>query len=619
MSTLRRQTAEENFIGFQRGGADGSAGAGEWSAARALGRLRLMFPRGLPPQWPLAMLQFLQISNLALVDKLSVEFAPGLNVITGETGAGKSMIIGALNLLLGERADKTLLRKGADQCVVEAVFQMTCPGELGSLLQASGIERSVDDRLIVKRVLTASGAGRQFINNSPVTLQVLKRVGELLVDMHGPHDHQSLLCADFQLNVLDAFGRLEKELAAYREEHACQQALLARRQALSAGEADVARQVDLLAFQVRELETAALREDEEAEIIREQKVLGNAQAILQLAEEIRQVLTEAEESAFNRLAAAQQALDKLAALAPAAAGWKSEARTLAAQIQELSAGVGALSGNIEGDPGRLQWLDDRLAVYQKLKRKYGASVADLLKLSEQTRARLRDLQTRDEQLSKLDAELNAGRQRLEALGQALSRKREPASRRLVKAITAELQGLGFEKAVFAIALSPIAPRADGMDALDFTFAPNPGEPQRPLRMIASSGEMSRVMLAVKTVLAEHDRVPVLVFDEIDANVGGKTARRVGAKLAEVACRRQVLCITHLPQVAVHGNVQFAVEKQEQSGRTVARMIKLDDHSRIEEIARMLGGRDATRVTLDHARELLANALKAVKVSQKERK
>lgn len=570
------------------------------------------------------MLQFLQISNLALVDTLSVEFAPGLNVITGETGAGKSMIIGALNLLLGERADKTLLRKGADQCVVEAIFQMACPGELSALLQASGIECGADDRLIVKRVLTASGAGRQFVNNSPVTLQVLKRVGELLVDMHGPHDHQALLCADFQLNVLDAFGRLDQELAAYREQYACQQALLTRRQALAAGEADVARQVDLLAFQVKELETAALREDEEAEIIREQKMLGNAQVILQLAEEIRQVLTEAEESAFNRLATAQQALDKLATLVPAAAGWKSEARTLAGQIQEISAGIGALSGNIEGDSGRLQWLDDRLAVYQKLKRKYGASVAGLLKLFEQTRARLRDLQTRDEQLSKLDAELNAGRQRLESLGRALSRKREPAARRLVKAITAELQGLGFDKAVFAIALGPVAPRADGMDALEFNFAPNPGEPQRPLRMIASNGEMSRVMLAVKAVLAEHDRVPVLVFDEIDANVGGKTARRVGAKLAEVACRRQVLCITHLPQVAVHGNVQFAVEKQEQAGRTVARIIKLDTPSRIEEIARMLGGRDATRVTLDHARELLAkaspaNTLNFVRVSPKERK
>ncbi|MBU0714868.1 MAG: DNA repair protein RecN [Verrucomicrobia bacterium] len=553
------------------------------------------------------MLQSLQIKNLALVDTLNVEFESGLNVITGETGAGKSMIVGALNLLLGERADKTLLRTGADQCVVEAVFQMARPDELHALLQASGIECGAEDRLIVKRAFTASGAGRQFVNNSPVTLQVLKRIGELLVDMHGPHDHQSLLSADFQLNVLDAFGRLEKELAAYRAEYDCQQALLARRQALTIGEADIARQVDLLAFQVRELEAAALREEEEAEIIREQNVLGNAQAILQWAEEIRQVLTEAEESAFNRLAAAQQALDKLAALVPSAAGWKSEARTLAEQIQDLSAGVGALARNIEGDPGRLQWLDDRLAVYQKLKRKYGASVADLLKLLDQTRERLRDLQTRDEQVRKLDAELNAGRQRLEALGQALRRKREPAAKQLVKAITAELQDLGFEKAAFAIAFSPGEPRADGMDTLDFTFAPNPGEPQRPLRAIASSGEMSRVMLAVKTVLAEHDRIPVLIFDEIDVNIGGKTARRVGEKLAEVARRRQVLCITHLPQVAVHGNVQFAVEKRVQNGRTVAHIIKLDSPSRIEEIARMLGGRDTTRVTLDHARELLEKA------------
>ena len=553
------------------------------------------------------MLETLNIKNLALVDALRVEFASGLNVITGETGAGKSMIIGALNLLLGERADKTLLRSGADQCVVEASFHLAQPDDLQALLQASGIECGIDGRLIIKRTFAASGAGRQFVNNSSVTLQMLKRIGELLVDMHGPHDHQSLLNAGFQLNVLDAFGCLEKELGAYREEYDRQQALRARRQALTAGDADVARQVDLLAFQVKEIEEAALRAEEEAEIIREQNVLGNAHAILQWTEEIRQALTEAEESAFNRLAAVQQALDKLAALAPLAAEWKSEARTLAEQIQDLSSGVGAFAGNIEGDPGRLQWLDDRLAVYQKLKRKYGGSVADLLELCQQSRERLRDLQTRDEQVQKLDAELNASRRRLESLGQSLRRKRMPAAERLVKAIVAELHDLGFERAAFAIVFAPVEPRADGLDALDFTFAPNPGESARPLRAIASSGEMSRVMLAVKTVLAEHDRIPVLIFDEIDVNIGGKTARRVGEKLAEVARRRQVFCITHLPQVAVHGNVHFAVEKQTQNGRTVARIIKLDSPSRIEEIARMLGGRDTTRVTLDHARELLAKA------------
>lgn len=567
------------------------------------------------------MLETLAIKNLALVEALQVEFETGLNVITGETGTGKSMIVGALNLLLGERADKTILREGADQCMVEATFNATHSDELQAFLNDGGIESSTDGRLLVKRVFNAAGSGRQFVNNSPVTLQVLKRIGELLVDMHGPHDHQSLLRADFQLNVLDAFGHHEKELAAYCEEYARQQALHAKRKALAADDADVARQIDFLAFQVQELESSALREEEEAEIIREQNVLGNAQAILQWTEEIRQALTEAEESAFNRLAAVQQALDKLTALAPEAANWKSEARTLAEQIQDLSAGVGKFVGNIEGDPGRLQWLDDRLAVYQKLKRKYGGSAPDLLKLCQQSRERLRDLQTRDEQVRKLDSELKVGLQRLETLGQALRGKRKLASERLVKAIISELKDLGFDKSVFAIAFNPVAPCAEGLDAVEFTFAPNPGESQRPLRVIASSGEMSRVMLAVKTVLAEHDRIPVLIFDEIDVNIGGTTARRVGEKLAEVARRRQVLCITHLPQVAVHGSVHFAVEKQVQNGRTLSRIIKLDGPRRIDEIARMLGGRDTTRVTLDHARELLEKArahviLKAGKTGSK---
>lgn len=553
------------------------------------------------------MLHTLHILNLALVDELEAEFEPGLNIITGETGAGKSLIIGALNLLLGERADKALLRSGAEHGFVEAAFRLALPDELQTLLQESGIEPDEDGRLIVKRVLSASGAGRQFVNNTAVTLQTLKRIGEFLVDMHGPHEHQGILSPDFQLRILDAYGRLGGDRAVYEEVFRQRAALLAQRRELLADENEPGRQVDLLTFQVRELEDASLSAEEETEILREQKELGSAQSVLQAAETVRQALTEAEESAFQRLAEVQKILSQLAGLSETAVAWKNEAQALAAQIQDLSLSVNAFVQKIEGDPGRLQWLEERLAVYQKLKRKYGGTVADLAGMLTKARERLRNLLARDERLREMDAALQGMERNLAERGAHVSRQRQAAAALFVKAVSAELKGLGFERSAFDVEFKLVDPRLSGIDALEFSFAPNPGEPARPLRAIASSGEISRVMLALKTVLAEHDCVPVLVFDEIDVNLGGRIAHRVGAKMAQVARRRQVLCITHLPQVAAHGGCQFLVNKTVAAGRAVSTMIKLDNAGRIDEISRMLGGSDAEGVTGAHARALLAGA------------
>ncbi len=556
------------------------------------------------------MLQSLSIANLALVESLRVDFEPGLNVITGETGAGKSLIVGALTLLLGERADRSLLREGAEAGAVEAVFRVPRPEALNPLLQDCGLDPAPDGCLVLKRSLSASAAdrGRQFANNGAVTLQTLKRLGELLVDLHGPHAHQSLLNADYQLQVLDAYGRIAAERAAYREVYDRRQALRARYRALSGGDAEAEREADLLAFQVRELEDAGLREDEEQDLRREQALLGNTQTLQQLAGAVGQALTDAEDSALQRLAAVQLALDQMAPMVEAAAGWKQDARALAQQVQELARGVAALAARLEGDPARLQWVEDRLQLYHKLKRKYGGAVPDLLRRLAEARERLLALRTRDEQRRGVDAELADAGRRLAALGLALRARREAAGRRLAQAIARELQDLGLEQAAFSVDAVPAPePGPAGLDALDFLFAPNPGEPARPLRLIASSGEMSRVMLAVKTVLADHDRVPVLVFDEIDVNLGGRTADRVGRKLAAAAEGRQVLCITHLPQVAAYGRAHFAVSKQVAGGRTRSTIIRLDNRARLDEIARMLAGQDLTRTTLAHARELLENA------------
>jgi DNA repair protein RecN (Recombination protein N) len=457
----------------------------------------------------------------------------------------------------------------------------------------------------VRRLFSAAGAGRAHVNGSPATVQVLGRVGELLVDMHGPHDHQSLLHPGFQMDLLDAFGRLWEQRHGYERVYAEFLGLQARRRELERADAeDVARQIDLLSFQVKDIEDAAPVEGEDETVEREQHEAANAQRILELADGARNALTEGEGSAFGGLAAAQKALAELAGLAGDAGAWRDEARAVAAAVQELSRTIERYARHVEADPQRLQWLENRMALYHRLKKKYGATVPEILAFLQRSRERLRDLQSRGEQLAEVDAAIARTRARLQEVGARLGRDRRAAAARLAKAVTAELRDLGFPQGVFAVGLSEAEPGPAGLDAVAFGFAPNAGEPMRPLREIASSGEISRVMLATKAVLSDHDRIPVLVFDEIDATVGGEMGRAIGAKLAAVARHHQVLCITHLPQVAVCGATHFAVTKRVSDGRTRTEIEALDESQRVEEVARMLGGRDLTSVTLRHAREML---------------
>jgi DNA repair protein RecN (Recombination protein N) len=551
------------------------------------------------------MLQTLRVRNLALVEDLTVEFQPGLNVITGETGAGKSVIIGALGLLLGERADKTLIRAGTEQCVAEAVFQLADSSTIDSILDEVGLPVCEEGQLLLRRTLSANGTGKNFINDSTATLQILKRVGELLVDIHGPYDHQSLLSTDFQLDILDAFSHLWDTREGYETHYNAFRELQAQRQALEGDdEQAVAQQIELLSFQVKEIEDAALVEGEDETLTREQVQVANAQRILELSEGIRNALMDGENSAFNGLAFAQKGLGELAALVEPAGAWQEEARSLTVQLQDLSETVERHVRNIEGDPQRLQWLEDRMALYHRLKRKYGGDVRSVLAHLETAQARLRELQGRGERLVELDRQLDGVRAKLEQAGGKLGKARRQAASKLAATITAELRDLGFPHGAFAVELAAADPGPSGMDRIEFAFAPNAGEPSRPLRAIASSGEISRVMLAVKAVLANHDSIPVLVFDEIDANVGGAMGTAIGSKLDRVGTHHQVLCITHLPQVAVHGATHFAVVKEVAQGRTRTSMNRLDRAARVEEIARMLGGRDLTSVTLKHAREML---------------
>lgn len=554
------------------------------------------------------MLKRLQVRNLALAENIAVEFEAGFNVITGETGAGKSILIGALGLLLGERADKSLIRTGAEQCSAEAQFELESPERADATLEALGLPASEEGQIILRRTLKSSG-GVMCINDHAVTLQALKQLGDGLVDMHGPHDHQALFQPAYQREVLDAFGGLEPDRARYAEAHDRIVKLDARRNELMQMAGDPAAQMDMLEFRVKEIEQAALEEGEEERVREEQLRVGHAQRIIELSGAVCAALTENDTAAFTSLASVQRPLEELARLWPQAESWRVEASEISSRAQALSQTISSEVERMDADPARLEWLDQRLALYQKLLRKYGGSVAAAKKTLEDARARLELLKSRDEQLRMLDAERAKECAEREKRGMSLREKRKATAHELAEAITGELDFLGFPGSAFHVAVSDAEPDASGMDAIEYGFAPNVGEIMRPLRAIASSGEISRVMLAVKAVLAGQDRVPVLVFDEIDANLGGEMGHAVGRELAGVASRRQVICITHLPQVAAYGTTHWVVKKEVRDGRTYSMVARAEGSDREAEMVRMLGGIAASRATLDHARELLKAAIR----------
>ncbi len=560
------------------------------------------------------MLATLRIRNLALVSDLTLEFPPGLVVVTGETGAGKSIVLGALDLLLGARAERALIRAGEDTCTVEAAFdtRRLAPG-FHAVLAHSGCEPCEDHQLLLKRTLTAAGANRQFVNGTPATLATLAEIGDWLVDVHGPHDHQSLLHPARQLAILDAFGGLQPQVRTFGEGVVRRRELEAQKAALVVDERTYAQQLELLRYQVREIADANLRADEEAELEHEHRRASNAAKLLQLGQAAVQLLGDDDASVLNQAGAVGRLLAELQRVDPEAQPLAAAHEQVVAGVRELQSDLARYLDRVELDPERLQALEERLNLIQSLKRKYGATLASVIEFGEDVGRRLHQLESRDAELHRLNEELAALDRELAAAGRKLTAARRELIPKLAKAVTRQLGDLGFRQSHFDVALTTASPAADppapaaasGLDGVEFQFAPNPGEPVRPLRAIASSGEMARVMLAIKTVLAAVDEIPVLVFDEVDANVGGETAHAVGDKMRQIARRRQVFCVTHLPQVAAAADVHFCVTKEVRAGRTITRMERLADGDRVTELARMLGGQsDAAR---RHAQALLEAA------------
>jgi DNA repair protein RecN (Recombination protein N) len=537
------------------------------------------------------MLATLRIKNLALVADLTLELQPGYNVITGETGAGKSILIGALNLVLGERADRTLIRTGADASSVEAVFDTSkLPDKPDTFLEQNGLEPCADHQLIVKRTITAAGASRQFINGSPTTLAVLGALGERLVDIHGPHDHQSLFSPARQLAILDAYAGLDPQRGRVAEAHAARDRIAAEKAALIIDEKTYAQQLDLLRHQSSEIEAAKLTEDEESRIEAEYKRASNSARLIELAESAVRALGEDEANVLTQLGAVGRALHDLARLDESAAAFAEQQHQAVSLLNDLQSELSDYRDRLDLDPARLQELEERLNLIHTLKRKYGGSLAEVIAFGHNARKKLQQLESRDAEVARLNNELQKADAGLLKNARELSAARAKAIPKLAKAVTAQLTDLGFKQSHFAVTLKRNAePGPTGLDDADFQFAPNPGEPAKPLKAIASSGEIARVMLAIKTVLAAEDQIPVLIFDEVDANVGGETAAAVGAKMRQIGAQRQVLCITHLPPVAAAGQTHYLVTKEVIDGRTISKIEPLNKTTRISELTRMLGG------------------------------
>jgi len=552
------------------------------------------------------MLRELRVKNFAVIESATVEFSPGLNVLTGETGAGKSILIDAILLVRGARAQTDVIRTDADTATVEARFEIGAGSPVSAVLEDAGI--AFDGELIVRRELARSGRHRAFVNDSPVTVNLLERLGDHLVEVHGQHEHHRLLEAARQLDLLDRFAETEEmreSVAALFGKH---RAALEDVERTRSAERDRAQREDLLRFQVSELDAARLRPGEEDELRTERGRLQHAERFAAGLAEAAGLLAEEEPSAVGRLARARRVMADLGRLDGAFASVGEALEGAEAQVEEALARMRALRDRIAAEPGRLEAVDDRLDALTRLKRKYGDTEAAMLAFRDQAAAELDRLTRHEELLAAQERALGEVWTELAGAAQRLSERRSAAARRLASDAQREIRTLGMDRATFEVLVERGAPEtisARGLDRVELRLAANPGEEARALARVASGGELSRTMLALHAVLAS-DGVSTMVFDEVDAGVGGRAATVVADKLFSAARHRQVLCVTHLAPIAARAHQHLRVAKTVRAGRTRVSAVALEGDERAAEVARMLGG-ETTSEALRHARELLGRS------------
>lgn len=555
------------------------------------------------------MLASLYVRDVAIVKGLELEFADGLTVLTGETGAGKSILIDALALVLGGRADAGIVRPGAERAEVSASFALKKGSEAAAWLASH--ELAADDDCVLRRVIEKDRPSKGFVNGRPVPIQMLRELGEFLVDIHGQHEHQSLLRRDAQRQILDDYAALAEPLAEVRARYDEIRALEARHAALRQQAADRGTRLELLKHQVKELEALALKPDEVAAIEEEHARLANGAELLEGAQGAVQALYDDDETSVSRLLA--RLTGRLEALAHYDARLGESVALLneaTIRVDEAASHLHHYLDGLELDPGRLQWLETRLGAIHDLSRKHRVQPEELPALLERLRAELGDVEDIDGNLERLAASLADARKAYDAAARRVSRARAQAATRLGRAVTERMQELGMGGGRFEIELAALPDgeiSAHGLERVEFLVTANPGLPPKPLAKVASGGELSRISLALQVVTARLGRIPTLVFDEVDVGVGGRVAEIVGRELRLLGENRQVLCITHLPQVAALGQHHLVAAKLPQNGSTVVEVKRLKNAERVQEIARMLGGVEISKKTIAHAQDMLARA------------
>lgn len=565
------------------------------------------------------MLTRLNVRNYALLDEIGVEFERGLNILTGETGSGKSILIGALGLILGGRAATDAIRTGAAAATVEGLFEWS-DGDAKPVLPPELDLDSDDDHLVVRREITRDGRNRCSVNGQLVTVSTLKRIGETLVDLHGQHDHQSLLDSRTHIVFLDGLAETaprDRAATAYLRFSEVEAAL--RR--LDEDIRTTRERRELYQYQLVELDAAEIRVGEDAALEREQSILQHAVHLIDTASAAHEALSQQEGAVIDQLAQIIRALEDMERIDDTLKETVNGARSARYHLEDVAAYLRAYRDRIDFDPGRLSEVQERLELLKQFKRKYGGALEEVCAYRDRIAGEISRLETADEQRAALQQELEQARQKLTEAAVKLSKTRRRLAARLETRVMAELAELGMPKTRFLVRFdwqeNPNGPiimdgvryfaDASGMDRVEFMISPNPGEDMKPLAHIASGGEISRIMLALKVILAESDRISTLVFDEIDIGIGGRTAESVGHKLKLLSRSHQVLCITHLHQVACWGDRHYTVTKQAAQGRTVTQIDPLDEDGRVREIARMLAGETIDDLAVTHAREMLRRA------------
>lgn len=560
------------------------------------------------------MLLELTIRNIALIESLRIEFAQGFNVLTGETGAGKSIVVDSVNLALGGRADREMIRTGSDKGSVTALFDISQNQDALHMVEELGIEAD-DGFICVSRELSRSGRNICRIAGVVLPLSTLKAFTALLVDVHGQHEHQALMNSARHMDFLDAFGdeAHRNKQQAVRAAYAARSDTASKLRKLLKDAAERARLLDMLSFQVQEIEAAKLKPGEEEKLEHKLKMLENAEKVRNGVEDAYR-LTYAGDgrglSAQEAILQAADAMQGIAGIDPRFARIESELRSIYYAVQEVGGELQNLEEEMSFDPQLMEKIMNRLDVISKLERKYGATVAEVIAFGQNAKARLNELQLGDEHIVELKKLLKAQDRTLHAACETLTASRKAFASELEKGILLQLQDLGMARTRFSVSFSPLdKPTANGIDEIEFLIAPNPGEPLRPLASIASGGELSRIMLALKSMASDRGSVDSMVFDEIDTGISGRMAQVVGEKMCAIARRKQVLCVTHLPQIAALGFVHFRVEKHSENGKTRTDVRLLDYDGRVRELSRLVGGAEDTESSLSHARHMLEDAEK----------